>query len=179
MIISSGPKGTTVYLDGQPVQSVASFKMSRSEIAGEIILGTSPTGYHPWSGELHSLAIYSKALTPTDALRHYQQWTDSSGNPPDLEGAVARLAFTDGLAREVRNEVPFRPAQEISATFSVPHKSLLGSAAKEFKADWGYVDDVLMNIAGFVPLGVIVCAYFTWARGRWEAILITTVAADC
>jgi VanZ family protein len=35
---------------------------------------------------------------------------------------------------------------------------------------------VLMNIAGFVPLGLIVCAYFTWARGRWEAILVTTVA---
>ena len=174
--ISSGPDGTTVYLDGQPVQSFAGFKMSRGEVAGEIILGTSPTGYHPWSGELHGLAIYSKALTPTDALRHFQRWTDPSGGPPDLEGAVARFAFTDGFGREIRNEVPSGPALEIPATFSVPHKSLLRSAAKEFKADWGYVHDVLTNIAGFVPLGVIVCAYFTWARGRWEAILITTVA---
>jgi len=49
------------------------------------------------------------------------------------------------------------------------------SAAKEFKADWKYVIDVLTNIGGFVPLGFIVCAYLAPTRSRWKAILITTV----
>ena len=39
-----------------------------------------------------------------------------------------------------------------------------------------YASDVLVNIAGFVPLGLIVCAYLAWARSRWKAILVTTVA---
>ena len=33
-----------------------------------------------------------------------------------------------------------------------------------------------MNIAGFVPLGLILCAYLAWTRNRWKAILISTLA---
>ena len=174
--ISSGEDGTTVYLDGQLAQSFASFKMSRSELSGEIVLGTSPTTYHPWAGELRGLALYSKAMTPADAFRHYEQWTVPSGGPPDLDGAMARYAFADASGREVHNEVTSGPNLEIPMTFSVPHKSLLQSVAKEFRANWSYAIDVLTNIAGFVPLGLIVCAYFGWTRSRWKAILITTIA---
>lgn len=173
--ISSGPNGTTVYLDGQPAGSFSRFKISRSELSAEIVLGTSPVTYHPWPGELRGLAIYSKELTPADALRHYKEWTDSGGHP-DLDGAIARYAFAEAAGREVRNEVISGPNLEIPATFSVPHKGLLRSPAKEFKADWMYASDILVNIAGFVPLGLIVCAYLAWTRSRWKAILVTTVA---
>jgi VanZ family protein len=174
--MSSGPNGTTVYLDGQPAQSFAGFKVSRSELSGEIVLGTSPTTYHPWPGELCGLAIYSKALTPADAFRHYKEWIDPSGGAPDLDGAMARYAFAEASGREVHNEVASGPNLEIPVTFSVPHKSLLQSAAKEFSADWRYATDVLKNITGFVPLGLIVCAYFGSTKRGWKAILITTVA---
>jgi VanZ family protein len=133
-----------------------------------------PVTYAPWPGELRGFAIYSKELTPADALRHYKEWTDPSG-PPDLDGAIARYAFAEAAGREVRNDVASGPHLEIPAIFSVPHKALLRSAAKDFKANWKYTKDVLMNIAGFVPLGLIVCAYLGWTRSRWKAILITTI----
>jgi len=173
--ISSGPNGTTVYLDGQAAQSFPGFRISRSDLSGQIVLGTSPMTYHPWPGQLRGLAIYSKELTPADVLRHYKEWTESC-RPPDLDGAIAHYAFGEGAGHEVRNEVASGPRLEIPATFSVPHKALLRSAVKEFKADWTYTIDALMNIAGFVPLGLIVCAYLAWTRSRWNAILITTVA---
>jgi len=173
--ISSGSNGTTVYLDGQPGRAFSRFKISRSEPSAEIVLGTSPATYHPWPGELRGLAIYSKELAPADALRHYKEWTDPGGHP-DLDGATARYAFAEAAGDEVRNEVISGPNLEIPATFSVPHKGLLRSPAEEFRADWMYTSDVLVNIAGFVPLGLIVCAYLAWTRGRWEAIVVTTVA---
>lgn len=173
--ISSGANGTTVYLDGQPAESFSRFKISRSELSAEIVLGTSPVTYEPWPGELRGLAIYSKELTPADALRQYKEWTDPDGHP-DLDGAIARYAFAEGAGREVRNEVISGPNLEIPATFSIPHKGLLRSPAKEFRADWMYASDVLVNIAGFVPLGLIVCAYLAWTRSCREAILVTTVA---
>jgi VanZ family protein len=52
----------------------------------------------------------------------------------------------------------------------------LRSAKKEFKAARSYAKDVLLNIAGFVPLGLIACAYFSWTRSRWKAILIAITA---
>jgi len=173
--LASGPNGTTVYLDGQRAESFPRFKIARNELAGQIVLGTSPSSYHPWSGELRGLAIYSKELTPADALRHFQEWTTPSGHP-DLESAVSRYNFAEGTGREVRNEVTSGPNLEIPAIFSVPHKAFLSSPAKEFKADRRYAFDVLINVAGFVPLGLISCAYFGWNRSRWQAILIATVS---
>jgi len=174
--ISSGVQGTTVYLDGRPAQSFPNFRISGSELLGEIILGTSPVSYHPWSGELRGLAIYSKDLAPADAILHYEQWRNPSERPPDLVGAIARYAFAESAGPTVHNEVSSEPDLNIPATFSVPHKSLLQSAPSEFAADWKYAYDVLTNIAGFVPLGLIVCAYFAWTRSRWKAILMTTAA---
>jgi len=173
--ISSGPHGTTVYVDGQMAQSIPQFKISRTELSGEIVLGTSPVTFHPWSGELHGIAIYSKELTPADALRHYQEWIDPSGKP-ELDGAMARYSFAEGAGKEVRDEVASGPSLDIPARFSVPHKRMLQSAVKEFRLNWMYASDVAGNIAGFIPLGVIVCAYLAWTRTRWKAILATTVA---
>jgi VanZ family protein len=173
--ISSGPNGTAVYLDGQPAEAFAGFSISRSELSGEIVLGTSPVTYDPWPGELRGLAIYSKDLTPASAFQHYEQWTSPIRTPPDLDGAIARYVFAEASGREVHNEVTSGPNLEMPVTFSVPHKSLLQSVAKEFSADWTYAIDLLQNIAGFVPLGLIVCAYFGWTRSRWKAILIATV----
>jgi len=161
--ISSGPKGTTVYLDGQAVQSFAHFRISRSELAGELVLGTAPATYAPWLGEVHGLAIYAEQLTPAEALRHYQQWTDASTSS-DLDGAVARYTFAEGAGHEVRNQIPSGPDLEIPARFSMPHKAFLRPVTDEFKLDLDYLNDVLVNIAGFVPLGVIVCAYFGWTK---------------
>jgi len=174
--ISSGPSGTTVYLDGQPAGSFPRFKIARSELSGEIVLGTSPVTYNPWQGEIRGLAVYSKQLTPEDALRHYRDWTDPGEYPPDLDGAMARYAFTEAGGREIRNQVPSGPSLEIPASFSIPHKAFLLSPAKEFKTNWNYAVDVVMNIAGFVPLGLVVCAYLAWTKSRWKATLYTVIA---
>jgi VanZ family protein len=77
---------------------------------------------------------------------------------------------------KVHNEVASQPDLEIPATFSVPHKSFLQSPTEEFRANFRYARDLLTNIIGFVPLGLIVCAYFVWTRNRWKAILIATLA---
>jgi VanZ family protein len=173
--ISSGPKGTTVYLDGQMSESVPQFRVSGKELSAQVVLGTSPVTYNPWFGELCGLGIYSRELTPADAFRHFREWTEPSGSP-DLQNAMARYIFAEKAGQEVHNEVASGPNLEIPARFSIPHKGMLESVAKEFRPNRRYASDVLMNIAGFIPLGVIVCACLTPTRTRWNAILFTVVA---
>ena len=172
--LSSGPNGTAAYLDGKTAAFFPLLKFSRTELSGQIVLGTPPEIYEPWAGELRGLAVYSKELTFQDALRHYEQWTGPSGSG-DGDGAIAHYAFAEAAGREIRSDVPSGPQLEIPTTFTVPHKPFLRSAKKEFKATWTYVKDVLVNIAGFVPLGLIACAYFSWTRSHWKAILISTI----
>jgi VanZ family protein len=173
--ISSGPNGTAVYLDGKTASFFPQWKLSRSDLSGQIVLGTSPTMYEPWVGELQGLAVYSKELTIQDALRHYREWVDPSG-PADNDGAIARYRFVEAAGAEVRDDVASGPNLEIPAIFAVPHKALLRSMTKEFHPTRKYVMDVLVNIAGFAPLGLIACAYFSWTRSPWKAILMSTIA---
>lgn len=172
--VASGPNGTTLYVDGQPARVFPRFKISRSDLSGEVVIGTSPVAYHPWSGELGGLAIYAKQLTPQDVLQHYQGWTNVNSHPSSfVDAAVARYSFTETAGAEVHNEVVSEPSLKIPATFSVPHKEFLQSPAQEFRPNRSYAYDAATNIAGFVPLGVVVCSYLAWTRTRWKAILIT------
>jgi len=61
--ISSGPDGTAVFQDGRLAEHIPSFKFSRNELSGEVIIGASPVTFHPWNGELSGLAVYSRADT--------------------------------------------------------------------------------------------------------------------
>lgn len=175
LAISSGRDGTTVYVDGRLVERIPTFKISRNEIPGEIVLGTSPVTYHTWEGELHGLALYSSALTPEDALRRYQDWSTGSARL-DLTAALARYSFREGMGRTVRSEVAAGPNLEIPSTFSVPYKGFLRSPFSEFRFDSMYAMDLLINVLGFVPLGVIVCACLLWSTGQARAIMLTTIA---
>jgi VanZ family protein len=176
LTIASGPTGTAVYLDGRAAQFFPRFRIPQNELSGQIVLGTSPTDYQPWSGQIRGLAIYSRELASADVFRHYRDWTSTGVPPPELNGAVARYTFTEARGREIHNEVAAEPDLEIPARFSVPHKAFLQSPRKEFTADWPYASDVLMNIAGFVPLGLLIYSYWAWSKNPQRALLCTVLA---
>jgi VanZ family protein len=177
LTITSGPGGTVVYLNASQAQVFSRFTISQSELSGQIVMGTSPVDYQPWPGEVRGLAIYSKELTAAEVSRHYGNWIGGRGvDPPNLDGAIAHYAFTERAGREIRNAVASGPGLEIPEYFRIPHKALLTSAVKEFEANPRYVTDVLLNIGGFVPLGLILCFYMSLRRTRLKAILSATLA---
>jgi hypothetical protein len=176
LTIASGPNGTVVYLNGRQAQVFSRFTISKSNLAGQIVMGASAVDYEPWPGEIRGLAIYSKELTPVQVLLHYENWTARGGEPPDLEGAIARYAFAEGAGHEIHNALASGPDLEIPRSFRVPHKALLKSPVKEFRANWRYLNDLLLNIAGFVPVGFLVCAYLGVTRSRQKAILYAILA---
>jgi VanZ family protein len=167
------PAGTAVYLDGRPAKVLPRFIVSKNELSGHLVLGTAPEDFQPWSGEVHGLAIYAKSLTDAQVAQHYENWlTEFGANSPDLDGAMAYYNFTEGSGRDVHNRVQAGPDLEIPKKFVVPDKAFLKSPKREFAANWDYVNDVLRNIAGFVPLGFILCAYLNCTRKRPEAMLL-------
>jgi hypothetical protein len=175
--ITSGPTGTVVYRDATHVQSFPKFTISASELLGQIVLGTSPVDYRPWVGEIHGLAIYSKELSPAEVASHYANWT--AAQPMQLggeEAAIARYRFSERAGSAIHNDVVAGPNLRIPASFNVPHKPMLKSALKEFEMNRLYFKDVIENIAGFIPLGIILCVYFSLTRPRFQAVFLATLA---
>jgi VanZ family protein len=176
LTIASGPNGTVVYLNGRQAQVFPKFMISKSNLSGQIVMGTSAVDYEPWPGEIRGLAIYSKELTPEEVFRHYENWAARGGEPLDVEGTIARYAFTEGTGHEIHNAVASGPDLEIPRSFRVPYKTLLKSPGKEFRANWSYLNDLLLNIAGFVPVGFLICAYLGVTRSRQNTILYAILA---
>jgi VanZ like family/Concanavalin A-like lectin/glucanases superfamily len=178
LTITSGRNGTDVYLNGSWAHTFSTFRVSPNELSGEIVIGGSPVEYEPWIGELHGLAVYSKELTAADVARHYASWISGIENASsDFGGAIARYTFSESAGNEIRNEVAPGPSLVIPENFGVPHKAMLISPAKEFATTREYGLHVLLNIAGFVPLGFILCAYLSLMFRRRNAILCTTFTA--
>ncbi len=177
LTIVSGPNGTVVYANGQVAQAFPRFTISPKDFSGQIILGSSAVDYEPWPGEVRGLAIYLSELTPAQVFKHFEDWTRSAREPLNAGGAVALYSFTERTGREIHNGLGSGPDLEIPKSFTVPHKAVLASPIKEFQANWNYVEDILFNIAGFVPLGFVFCLYFASTPSRGRAILLTVLTA--
>jgi VanZ family protein len=179
--ITSGPNGSILYLNATPAQTSNRFTISLNELAGQFILGTTPVEHRQWMGEIRGLAIYAKQLTPAEVLSHYAAWIAPDPfnhgplNPADTGAAIARYAFSERSGREVHSAVSPGPTLEIPASFDVPHKAMLRSAFKEFDPSRHYLYDVLENVAGFIPLGAILCVYFSLTHPRSKAVLYATL----
>ena len=74
----------------------------------------------------------------------------------------------------IRNLTPGEPDLVIPASFVLPSKRFLALPWDEFRPDWGYVNDLIRNIIGFVPLGFAVCGYFS-LTGNKKAVLVAIV----
>jgi len=163
--ITSSSQGTIIYKNGRQAQAFSQVRISLKDVSGQIVLGTSPVYYNPWEGDVHGLALYATELTQEEVLRDYVNWT-SAGEPnfSDLNGVIAYYAFVEGMGRKVHNAVIAGPDLRIPRIFRVPYKPILETPIQEFKWSESYGRSVLVNIAMFVPVGYLLCAY--WRLGQ-------------
>jgi VanZ family protein len=90
------------------------------------------------------------------------------------EKAVGVYLFDERAAGSVvHNAVHGGIDLNIPKRFSLVHQIFLEPFWKEFRATRDYFSDVLVNIAGFVPLGFVFCAHWTSVRRMRHAALAT------
>jgi len=174
--ITSHSNGTAIYQDGKFAESNSGFGMTCESLSGQVTLGNSSTAYDSWQGNVSGLAFYRQGLTPAQIMNHYQSWSRASG-PGELknDGLFGFYSFSEHGGRTIHNTVGDEPNLFIPSTFSIPHKAFLELPWHEFSLSIAYLWDVSLNIAGFLPFGFFVCAYFDCDHSRKRAALITIV----
>lgn len=171
LTVTSGPRGTSVYLNGELVQSAGGFHLPENAFAGQLVLGSSPITFDPWSGDVSALALYRNELSAMQVRQHYQAGIPTGLSLEDLQNAVAVYGFAEHEGPTIHNEVANAPWLTIPTHFQVPHKPLLLAFWKEVTPLWIYIDDIARNIVGFVPLGIAVYLYFLRKRKSDAAVL--------
>ena len=175
--ITGGLAGTIVYVNGEKVETHPHFDLTRQDLSGELMLGTSPVYGASWRGELMGLAIYTSELSPSQVKTHYRKWTEN--RELDLaqgESPAALYDFHEGSGQIIHNLGNGAADLVIPSHYSVPYKPFLERPWDEFLPRWSYLKDLVKNIVGFVPLGIFAYAFVAHLlpgrRAIWTAILI-------
>jgi hypothetical protein len=166
---------TSVYLDGALARTSSKFPLSSQDFDGVLVIANSPIVDNSWSGLLRGLAFYDQEISPAQVFHHYETWIEK-GRPDvsENERAVALYLFDERAGRVIHNQVPSGTDLYIPARYLVLDQALLSPFWEAFHPTWGYWDDVLVNIAGFVPFGFLFCAYFSLA-GRINRPALVTI----
>jgi len=170
--ISSGKAGTTVYLDGIPVEKSARFRISGKDISAQLIVGCSPDGYDTWPGKLFGMAVFDREIASDQVSRHYLAWLTGQLTAVRNDSPVGLYAFDERAGNVVRNQVSSGPDLVIPGVFNIPHKPFLKPFWKEFYRNRAYLDDVLINITGFVPFGFFFCMYLSRGQATPRIVFI-------
>jgi len=173
--LTSSAEGTGVYLNGRLVRTFLRFGLSSEDLTGQLFAGNHPLVEDGWQGQLRGLAIYNRVLTEAQVLQHYEAWTKNQNAEIKNESPIALYLFNEGSGGIVHNQMNSEADLRIPAHFFVLHAPFLERPWDEFQPSWSYWKNVLINIAGFVPLGFFFCAYFVSVRRLNRAALATIV----
>lgn len=174
--VISNRRTTSVYRDGVFAESSSRFGLTCAAFSGQLVIGNSPIIYDSWQGTLLGVAFYHQGLLPEQVSQHYVSWTHGS-MPVGIQedGLLALYSLGEGVGSTAHNAVGANPDLHIPERFEIPHKRFLTPPWEEFSPDLGYAWDIAINVAGFVPLGFFLYAYFSLELA-WNRATILTIA---
>ena len=174
--VTAGPTETTLYVNGQAQSTSQSFGLSRRSLVGEFLIGTSPVENEPWCGILHGIAIYKNELTAQEVASHYQTWLSShEAGGIDKRSILALYLFRERSGTLVRNQIQPGVDLRIPKHYTIPRREVLLPPWKEFRPEWTYVRDLILNVLGFMPIGLILYPYFLVVLGSKRPWLMSYV----
>jgi VanZ family protein len=175
--VTAGPYGTTLYVNGQARRFSRAFRLSRKNLTGELVIGTSPVASKCWCGILRGIAIYGNELTAQEVSSHYKTWSLNRGEGiQSMRSMLALYLFRERSGSLVKNEIQPGVNLSIPKYYTLWRQAFLLPPWKEFSPEWAYVNDLSRNVLGFVPLGLILYPCFLVVSGSKRPWLMSCVA---
>jgi len=166
--ITSQVHRTDVYIQGVLVLASPILGASTNNFTGRLIVGNTPNSDNSWSGEISGLAIYHRELTAAQIADHYRNWTIAEWPQfSQNEVPVAVYPFNESAGTVIRNQIYPGTDLLLPARFSLLHPPFLEPVWRRFRFGWprwGFWSDVIVNIAGFVPVGFFPMSYLSLVR---------------
>lgn len=173
--LTFGPRQSSIYLNGQRAGVFPDFQVAR-DLSGKLVIGTAPDANNNWLGRIKALALYGQELPPGRVREHYESWINQGVLPfsaSECPVAIYRFNEHDGFV--VHNQVPRRIDLKIPDRYLLLHQPFLKPFWDEYSPNWSHWEDVLVNIFGFVPLGVVFGGYWSSVRPVGRPALVATL----
>jgi VanZ family protein len=176
LTVVSSERGTAVYLDGTLVRSIAPLRAAAGDCSGRFGVGHPATGDSSWQGDILGLAIYQQELTPSQVQMNYQSWRAVGGPDERRSGRPDALyLFNERAGSVVRDQGAAGLNLTIPNLYQNVQPTWLQSPQRAFEWHGGYVEDIVINIGGFVPFGFALSALLAStgrvrSAGRWAIL---------
>lgn len=168
LTITSDEQGTHLYVDGILAADKKKWKLS-IPVEGHplrLVLGNSVHGNLGWRGDLHGLAISGEVISDKEVRRRFNRW-EADCNFDFLEQESTMLLFTfdqkkaDQLAEQSGSDNYLKIPQHMI----VLQKTILASAWRPMNWNRAAVGDMVVNIVGFIPIGIVFYGFLQCLSG--------------
>jgi VanZ family protein len=179
LAITSGASGTSLYVEGRLTETYPHTVLRPGSLRGALILGNSPNAGHSFTGNFFGLALFNRMLDAAEIEHHGMLWeTGRAGEIADERDLAGLYLFDQARGNTVADHSRFRQPLVVPEYYTVIHKSMFVPLKAEWHHTWSDVQDIIINILGFMPFGFF-C--FIWRRktggGRLPSLVIAVLAA--
>lgn len=140
-------------------------------------LGNSVYGNTPWKGEVYGLAFYADRLETKIVENRFSAWSNTRRFPvPDMGNPFLFFPLNEKTGTEAIDHLTETQKLSLPSVFPILEKRFLSFPSRDFKANSNFFMDVVLNLLGFIPLGMILCALFNETGGviRKNAVLLSS-----
>lgn len=181
--ISIASRTITLYVNGELKKEITDWPIDQNKgnNLGWIVMGADSAGGSPWWGEIHGLALYSDTLDAIEIINNYICW--HSGNIEKLSeynDLVSLYSFDEGGGDLINDHTANHNDITIPHTYKTLTHKFLTLPDEYFKLDKSFLSDVIINLAGFIPLGFLLISFLPKKAllQKWFLILIIVASVS-
>ena len=180
--ITTSEEGTNAYIDGRLIKGKKDLKLEIPQ-GGEtsrLILGNSVYGNNFWRGDIFGLACYGYELTSEQVELHFEKWSKERKFSFANQYKPSLLYLFD----EKNGEMAIDHANgnhelKIPTRMHILEKRILIRPWIDLKLNKSFIQDFVINLVGFIPLGFILSATFIELGGILKKRVIVITVALC
>lgn len=162
IMVSMDERGTVIDINGRR-KSFPEYRLQRDGKTSDyrIILGNDPRIKNPWIGEINGLAIYDRSLHAGGAaVNPFLRGAGDLSRGKGRDGIVAWYPMDERSGSVIHNAVSSGNNLVLPGHLYAIKKSYLALPWPGFSHDPVFYADLLLNVAGFVPVGFFLSLLF-------------------
>ena len=180
--ITTGEEGTKAYIDGRLIKRKRDLKLEipRGGETSRLILGNSVYGNNFWRGDIFGLACYGDELTSEQVEQHFDKWSkERKFSFAEQENPFLLYLFDEKNGVRALDHGNGNHHLKIPKRIHILEKRILSSPWIDLKLNKSFIQDFVINLVGFIPLGFILSATFIELGGSFKKQFILITVALC
>jgi hypothetical protein len=179
LTLTAGKAGTSVYVDGQLVATRSDLALTLPVEGGQrFLFGNSVYGRHSWKGDVYGFAFYPHVLAAATVKTHFHSWDqDERFQMAKDDTPFTCYLFDEKDGERVLDHGSGQNDLKVPSRMAILAKQILSLPWIGFELNKGALEDILLNLVGFIPLGCILPLIWSTGYGfsRNRAVLLAVV----